>query len=119
MVGDLHKIHALDLNSSNHASGLEHLLQVLGDDRGIIKETGFIRIVRSVGEFGTNTTEDIVSLVGDEVVQVDYMVKGFHGLVDRVSNDSRAVHRRPTSIGDGRALDVDGLHFERLGVSGR
>jgi hypothetical protein len=119
MVSDLHKIHALDLNSGNHASGLEHLFQVLGDDRGIIKETGFIGIVRSVGELGADTTEDIVSLVGDEVVEVDYMVKGFHGLVDGVSNDGRAVHGGSTGIGDGRALDVDGLYFKRLGVSGR
>jgi len=68
MVSDLHKIHALDLDSGDHASGLEHLLQVLRDDRGIVKETGFVGIVRSVGELGADSPEDIVSLVGNEVV---------------------------------------------------
>ena len=119
MVGDLHKIHALNLNSSNHTSSLEHLFQMLGDDRGIVKETGFIGIIRPVGELGTDTTEDIVTLVGDEVVQIDYMVKGLDGLVNRVSYDSRAVHGGSTSIRNGRSLHVNGLNLQGLGVSSR
>jgi hypothetical protein len=82
MISDFHKIHALDLDSGNHASVLEHLLQMLRDDRGIVKETGFVRVVGPVGELGTDTTEDIVTLVGDEVVKVDHMVESFNRLVD-------------------------------------
>lgn len=55
---------------------------MLRDDRGVVKETGFVRVVGSVGELGTDTTEDIVSLVGDEVVEVNHMVKSFNRLVD-------------------------------------
>ena len=56
MVSDFHKIHALDLNSRNLAPGLEHLLQVLRNDRGIIEETSFVGIIRSVREFSAYTS---------------------------------------------------------------
>jgi hypothetical protein len=82
MISNFHQIHALDLDSGNLTSVLEHLLQMLRDDRGVVKETGFVRVVGSVGELGTDTTEDIVSLVGDEVVEVNHMVKSFNRLVD-------------------------------------
>ena len=82
VICDFHKIHALDLDSGNHASVLEHLLQMLRDDRGIVKETGFVRVVGPVGELGTDTAEDVVTLVGDEVVKVDHMVESFNRLVD-------------------------------------
>jgi len=87
VVGDLHKIHALNLNSRDHASSLEHLLQVLGNDRGVVTKTGYFWVVRSVGKLGADSPEDIVALVSNEIVQIQNVVKCLDWFLDRVSYD--------------------------------
>lgn len=87
VVGDLHQVHALDLHASNCAPELQHLLQMFGNDGGVIKETDFIRVVRPVGELGAHTAENIVSLVPDEIVEVDNMVQRLNWLVYCVGDD--------------------------------
>jgi len=87
VVGDLHKIHALNLNSRDHASSLEHLLQVLRNDRGVVTETGYFWVVRSVGKLGADSPEDIVALVSNEIVQIQNVVKCLDWFLDRVSYD--------------------------------
>jgi len=88
VISDLHEVHALDLNTSNSASDLEHLFQMFRNNGSVVEETGLIRVVRAVGELGTDTTEDIVSLVSDKIVQVDNMIDCLNWSVNSIRYDS-------------------------------
>lgn len=78
VVSDFGKIHALDLNSGDLASGVEHVFKELGNENSVVLERSFVRVVRSEWEFSANSSDDIKTLVANKVGQVVTMIQSFN-----------------------------------------
>lgn len=118
-ISDINKDHSEDLYSSDLASSVHESGHVLCNVVTIIYETRFVGVGsgRSVSEFGAHASNDILSLVVDERMEVLYVVFCFNRVGDHIVDDWRYVHGRSSWVWHRRSTHLHCTDCQRKSFS--
>jgi hypothetical protein len=57
------------------------------NNRGVAEERCLVRVIRPVRELATHSTQYLIGLISQELIQVLNMVVRFYGIFDGIRND--------------------------------